>query len=60
MATVPLLLRGPWFFQVDDTYAQKSLPTVNQAGLKSEQLSKKEVEKKSFSNRSKWSQILLL
>ncbi len=35
-----------WFFQVDDTYAQKSLPTVNQAGLKSEQLSKKEVEKK--------------
>ena len=35
-----------WFFQVDDTYAQKSLPIVNQAGLKSEQLSKKEVEKK--------------
>ena len=35
-----------WFFQVDDTYAQKSLPTVNQAGLKSEQLSRKEVEKK--------------
>tara|TARA_B100000674_G_scaffold134670_1_gene104232 strand:- start:123 stop:1373 length:1251 start_codon:yes stop_codon:yes gene_type:complete len=35
-----------WFFQVDDTYAQKSLPIVNQAGLKSEQISKKEVEKK--------------
>ena len=35
-----------WFFQVDDTYAQKSLPIVNQAGLKSEQLSRKEVEKK--------------
>ena len=35
-----------WFFQVDDTYAQKSLTIVNQAGLKSEQLSKKEVEKK--------------
>ena len=35
-----------WFFQVDDTYAQKSLPIVNQAGLKSEQLSKKEVEKR--------------
>ena len=35
-----------WFFQIDDTYAQKSLPIVNQAGLKSEQLSKKEVEKK--------------
>ena len=35
-----------WFFQVDDTYAQKSLPIVNQAGLKSEQLSKKEVKKK--------------
>ena len=35
-----------WFFQVNDTYAQKSLPIVNQAGLKSEQLSKKEVEKK--------------
>ena len=35
-----------WFFQVDDTYAQKSLPIVNQVGLKSEQISKKEVEKK--------------
>ena len=35
-----------WFFQVNDTYAQKSLPIVNQAGLKSEQISKKEVEKK--------------
>ena len=35
-----------WFFQVDDTYAHKSLPILNQAGLKSEQLSKKEVEKK--------------
>ena len=35
-----------WFFQVNDTYAQKSLPIVNQAGLKSEQISKKEVKKK--------------
>ncbi len=35
-----------WFFQVNDTYAQKSLPIINQAGLKSEQISKKEVEKK--------------
>ena len=35
-----------WFFQVNDTYAQKSLPIVNQAGLKSEQLSKNEVKKR--------------
>tara|TARA_B100000902_G_scaffold66518_1_gene72916 strand:- start:9 stop:1076 length:1068 start_codon:yes stop_codon:yes gene_type:complete len=35
-----------WFFQIDDIYAQKSLPIVNKAGLKSEQLSKKEVEKR--------------
>jgi len=47
MAKVPLLsYGGPLVFQVDDTYAQKSLPIVNQAGLKSEQLSKKEVKKK--------------
>ncbi len=35
-----------WFFQIDDIYAQKSLPIVNKAGLKSEQLSKAEVEKR--------------
>ena len=35
-----------WFFQIDDTYAKKSLPIVNDAGLKSEELSIAEVEKR--------------
>ena len=35
-----------WFFQIDDTYAKKSLPIVNEAGLKSEELSRSEVKKR--------------
>ena len=35
-----------WFFQIDDTYAKKSLPIVNQAGLKAEELPKSEIKKR--------------